>query len=187
MIPLGLNFISFLDNGGNLMFAGFTPTRYFAGNSTYPFKFSDIYFINRYFKVDSVNRRVGSFMYRAYPDAGDYDTLYVDPLKWMEEEYPGEIYNIEVFTPAEGGQSIYRFDSHYPPTSGLGAMQGKTVGLEYMGGANKTIMLSFPLWYLDTADARGLMKYVVTEKFNYPIGIEENKKSVRDHTESKLS
>jgi hypothetical protein len=50
-------------------------------------------------------------------------------------------------------------------------MQGKTVGLEYMGEENRTILLSFPLWYLDTSDARNLMKYVMTEKFTHPTGI----------------
>jgi hypothetical protein len=89
----------------------------------------------------------------------------------MVSSFPGEIYNIEVFSPATGGKVIYRFDSHYPPGSSLGAMQDKAVGLEYMGDDFKTILLSFPLYYLDTADARKLMKYVMNEKFTHPVGI----------------
>jgi hypothetical protein len=50
-------------------------------------------------------------------------------------------------------------------------MQDKAVGLEYMGDDFKTILLSFPLYYLDTADARKLMKYVMKEKFTHPVGI----------------
>jgi hypothetical protein len=66
---------------------------------------------------------------------------------------------------------IYRFDSHYPAGSSQGFMQDKPVGLEYMGDDFKTILLSFPLYYMDTADARKLMKYVMTEKFTHPVGI----------------
>jgi hypothetical protein len=40
-----------------------------------------------------------------------------------------------------------------------------------MGSGFKTILLGFPLYYLDTADARQLMKYVMTEKFTHPVGI----------------
>jgi hypothetical protein len=53
----------------------------------------------------------------------------------------------------------------------LGASQGKTVGIEYMGDDFRTILLSFPLWYLDTSDARNLMKFVMREKFNHPTGV----------------
>ncbi len=50
-------------------------------------------------------------------------------------------------------------------------MKNRPVGLEYMGNDHKSILLSFPLYYLDTADARGFMHYVVTEKFSYPLGV----------------
>jgi hypothetical protein len=89
----------------------------------------------------------------------------------MISNYPGEIYSIEVYSPTAEGRIIYRFDSHYPPGSAQGAMQDKAVGIEYMGNDFKTILLSFPLYYLDTADARNLMKYVMTEKFTHPVGI----------------
>jgi hypothetical protein len=92
----------------------------------------------------------------------------------MISNYPGELYNIEVYTPTSEGKVIYRFDSHYPPGSPLGGMQDKAVGLEYMGSDFKTILLGFPLYYLDTADARKLMKYVMTEKFTHPVGIAPN-------------
>jgi len=170
---LGRNIITFFANGGNMMFSGFTPTRYLAGNTGYPAHFDSAYFINQYFKVDSVNRKINSFMYRAYPDENGYDTLNVDTLKSMAPGYPGELYNIEVFTPDTDGNIIYRFDSHYSPTTSQGAMQGKAVGLEYMGTDFKTILLSFPLYYLDTTDARNLLRYIMTYKFSHPTGMPE--------------
>jgi len=170
---LGQKLVSFFSNGGNMMFSGFTPSRYFAQNSAYPNKFDTNYFINRYFKVDSVNRKINSFMYRAYPVAADYDTLNVDPVKWMEPTYPGEIYNIEVVTPGQDAMVIYRFDSHYQSNTPLGMMQDKAVGLEYLGDDFRTILLSFPLYYMDTLDARKLMKTVMKYKFTHPVGIAE--------------
>lgn len=165
---LAFSMSTFFENGGNMFFSGFTPTKYLARNSHYPQKFTEQFFINRYFKVDSVNRKINSFMYQSYPEEAGYDTLHVDPGKWMEKTLPGELYNIEVFTPAPGGKIIYRFDSHYDSTSTMGAMQGKAVGLEYMGNDFKTILLSFPLYYLDTTDAKNLMKYVMKNKFSHP-------------------
>jgi len=168
---LAQKFYSFFENGGNMMMAGFLPTRFFYGNLPNNFCFPEDTFIYQYFKIDSVYKKLNSLMYRAYPDHGGYDTLRVDPGKWMDKNLPGEIYYIEVFTAAPGGTPILRFDSHYPPGNPLGAMQGKVVGVENMGDDFRTILLSFPLWYLDTTDARNLMKYVMREKFTHPVGI----------------
>jgi hypothetical protein len=173
---LGMKLLSFFENGGNMMFCGFTPSRYLAHNSAYPTKFDTSYFINRYFKVDSVNRKINSFMFRANPVGAGYDTLNVDSTKYMEPTFPGELYNIEVFTPAAGAEIIYRFDSHYPPNTSQGIMKGKAVGIEYLGDDFKTIMISFPLYYIDTLDARKLMKTVLKYKFTFPVGIPEGSK-----------
>ncbi|MEI6454852.1 MAG: M20/M25/M40 family metallo-hydrolase [bacterium] len=173
---LGLKLLSFFENGGNMMFCGFTPSRYLAHNSAYPTQFDTNYFINRYFKVDSVNRKINSFMFRANPVGSNYDTLNVDSTKYMEPTFPGELYNIEVFTPAAGAGVIYRFDSRYPPNSSQGIMNGKAVGIEYLGEDFKTILISFPLYYIDTLDARRLMETVLKYKFTKPVGIPESSK-----------
>jgi len=166
---LALKWITFFANGGNMMFSGFTPSRYFAHNSAYPTKFDTNFFIRKYFKVDSVDRKINNFMYRAYPVASNYDTLNVDTMKWMEPSYPGEIYNVEVVTPGKGAGVIYRFDSRNPSS----IMRDKAVGLEYLGDDFKTILLSFPLYYMDTLDARKLMTMVMKYKFSHPVGIAE--------------
>jgi hypothetical protein len=131
-------------------------------------------FIREFFKIDSVDRKINSFMFRANPVGSAYDTLNVDSTKYMEPTFPGELYNIEVFAPAPGAEVIYRFDSRYPPNSSQGKMKGRPVGIEYLGEEFKTIMLSFPLYYLDTLDARNLMKTVLKYKFTKPVGIPES-------------
>ena len=168
---LGFNLVVFFANGGNILASGFLPGRYWGSNSVYPFHFPDYYFISKYFKIDSVDRQINSFMYRAYPVADDYDTLRVDSLKSLIPEYPGELLNIEVFAPTSEGRVIYRFDSHYYSGTNQGKMQDRPVGIEYMGEDFKTILLSFPLYYMDTMDARHFLAYVLKYKFGNPTGI----------------
>ncbi|MBE0648945.1 MAG: M20/M25/M40 family metallo-hydrolase [Bacteroidales bacterium] len=168
---LGFNLYSFFQNGGNMFVSGFIPTKFWANNTHYPFKFPEEYFISRIFKIDSVDKQINSFMYKAYPSAEEYDTLHVDQGKSLTPEFPGELFNIEVFSPTAEGSVIYRFDSRWDPASSQGRMQNRPVAIEYMGDDFKTIFMSFPLYYLDTADARNLMQYIMKYKFNDPTGI----------------
>ncbi|MDP1623437.1 MAG: M20/M25/M40 family metallo-hydrolase [Bacteroidales bacterium] len=162
---------TFFANHGNMMFAGFSFSRFILGSIGFPMKFPENSLIRKYFRADSVSKKISSYMYRAYPDEAGYDTLWVDPAKSMKPGYPGELNNIEVFTPASGGDPVYRFDSKYGPGTVQGAQQGKIVGLEYMGDDYKTILLSFPLYYMDTADANRLMSFVINNKFGIPAGL----------------
>jgi hypothetical protein len=169
--PTAIRLISYFANGGNVMMAGFLPSDMLAHNGSYPMTFGSNYFITAYFKIFGVDREMISLMYQAYPDMAGYDTLRVDSLKQMSPNFPGELYNIETLTPAAEAAVTFRFDSRYDSTTNYGASQGRAVGIEYMGNDYKTIVLSFPLYYLDRADARKLMKYVMTEKFSHPTGI----------------
>ncbi|MEI6435302.1 MAG: M20/M25/M40 family metallo-hydrolase [Bacteroidota bacterium] len=166
---------SFFANHGNMMFAGFSFTRFMLGSIGFPLKIPENSILSHYFRVDSSDKKISSYMYRAYPDEERYDTLRVDPGKSMKTGYPGELYNIEVFAPASGGKPIYRFDSKYDPATPKGSQQDKIVGLEYMGDDFKTILLSFPLYYIDTSDARSLMKIVIRDKFGNPLAVPESK------------
>jgi len=168
---LWINLYSFFMNGGNMFVSGFLPSHYWANNSNYPNHFPESNFISRIFKIDSVDRQITSFMYQAYPSADDYDTLRVDPAKYLTPEYPGELFNLEVYAPTTEGTVIYRFDSQYDPSTNQGKMQNRPVGIEYIGDDFKTIFMSFPLYYIDTVDAQNLLKYIMTYKFGHPTGI----------------
>jgi hypothetical protein len=159
------NLQSFFENNGNMMFAGFSFSRFINGSIGFPYKHPESSIGRTYFKVDSTHKAISSYMYQAYPDEDGYDTLRLDPAKAMKAGYPGELNNIEVFIPGSGGNPIYRFDSRYDPGTPQGSQQDKIVGVEYLGDDFKTILLSFPLYYLDTSDARALMKQVIRKKF----------------------
>lgn len=159
-------------NGGNLLFAGFTPAKFWMSPAvSYPSEVPEQSLFYDLFKVDSIDKKFQCLMFRANAVLPDYDTLNVDSLKYMDDSHPGELYNVDVFTPSPAANIIYRLDTHFDSTSAMGKMKHRPVGLEYMGSDHKSILLSFPLYYLDTADARNFMQYVMREKFTHPVGI----------------
>ena len=161
----------FIANGGNVLFAGFNPMKFWTNGTTYPVKLSDSSLFHQLFKADSVDRKAQCLMFRANAVATGYDTLNVDIQKYSDKNYPGQIFNVEVFSPGPEARVIYRLDSKYDSTSSLGKMKHHPLGLEYMGAGFKSILLSFPLYYLDTNDARKFLHFVMTEKFIYGAGI----------------
>ncbi|MEI7727530.1 MAG: M20/M25/M40 family metallo-hydrolase [Bacteroidota bacterium] len=166
------NFSIFFGNGGNMLFNGFLPSLYFDLNNSYPSQLPNESFLSSYFKVDSVNHKINSIMNKAKPANPGYDTLQVDPYKILDPAYPGELFHIEVFTPEPTANTIYRFNSRFPPSTSQGMMNNKPVGLEYIGSDYKSILLSFPLYYIDTTNARKFLRYVLKYKFNHPMGID---------------
>lgn len=165
---------NFFLNGGNMLVSAFNPCRLLENVTTYPMYYPPGSLLHEVFKVDSTRRVLNSLMFQAYPDEGGYDTLRVDSEKYTHPNFPGQIYNIDVFVPAPEASVIYRFDSYYSSSIPMGAQQDKPIGLEYMGDDFKTILLSFPLYYMDTADAAEFIHYVMEEKFNMIIGVPED-------------
>ncbi len=165
---------AFKENGGNLLFSGFSPSRFWMyGSITYPLYVPEMTIFHELFKVDTVDRKLQSMLCGANSVSSGYNSLHLDSLKYMDKNYPGQLYNIDVFAPSGEANVIYRFDTRYDSTTSFGKMKHRPVGLEYMGTDFKSILLSFPLYYLDTADAREFMKFVVTKKFSYAVGIHQ--------------
>jgi hypothetical protein len=165
------DFMDYTASGGNLLYAGFNPKQFWMNNNTYPAVMTDTTLFHQLFKVSSVDRKVNSVMNRANAVKTGYDTLNVDSLKWTLANFPGQINNVEVYTADSGAEVIYRFDSKYDSSTTLGRMKNRPVGIEYMGSDFKSILLSFPLYYMDTTDARKFLHYVMKEKFTHPAGI----------------
>jgi hypothetical protein len=161
----------FISQGGNILFTGFHPMKYWMNLPTYPVKIPETSFYRQLFKVDSAECVAQCMMYRANTSKPDYDTMNVDTQKNLSVNFPGQVYNLEILNPAPNADIIYRLDSKYDTTSNFGRMKNHPVGLEYMGADYKSILLSFPLYYIDTNDARAFLHYVMTKKFNSQTGI----------------
>lgn len=165
---------AFAANGGNLFYAGFSPARYWLDkNLPVPFKVPENTLLRDLFHVDSVDRKAQSMMCGSYGISPGYPDLRVDPHKFMDKKYPGEIYMVDVFSADPIASLIYRFDSKHDSMNVLGKMKHRPTGLEFMGSGSKSILLGFPLYYLDTADAKQLISYVMREKFVHPVGIKD--------------
>jgi hypothetical protein len=171
MRPSYPDMINYFQNGGHMMVSAFNPCKLIENVTTYPLIYPEGCLMYDYFKIDSIDRNITSMMFQAYPVSSEYDTLRIDPDKSTTQAYPGQIHNIDIFLPTPDGQLIYRFDSYYPPDSPLGKSQDYPVGIEYMGEDFKTLLLSFPLYYLDTMDAKEFIRFVMFEKFDIPTGI----------------
>jgi hypothetical protein len=100
----------------------------------------------------------------------DYDSLRIDSAK-CPAQLQGHVKNVECIFPADDGSIIYRFDSGFDTSSTQGSMKGKPVGVEYLGDDYKVIVLSIPLYYLDSLDAKNLAELVINEKFRSHVGI----------------
>ncbi|HNY02423.1 MAG TPA: T9SS type A sorting domain-containing protein, partial [Bacteroidales bacterium] len=164
--------MAFTENGGNLLFAGFNPGKFWIGSQVpYPLDVPEDIYFHGCFKIDSIDKKVQSMLCGANAAAEGYEALSIDSSKCMDKNFPGQIYNIEVYTPDDPGTVIYRFDSRYDSVTSYGKMKHRPVGIEYMGTDHKSILLSFPLWYLDTADAHRFVHFVMNRKFRTHTGL----------------
>lgn len=161
----------FFGNGGNILLTAFLPSLLMDGLTENFNRLPEGSVLRSFFKADSVIRKPPGLFYRALPAVPGYDTLNVDPERVFVPGLPGELQNIETYAPDPGGNTIYRYDSHYNTASPQGALKGKPVGLEYIGTDYRTILLSFPLFYMDTSEARSFIHHVIRNKFTHSLSV----------------
>ncbi len=162
----------YIRDGGKLFLDGFMPSYMIMGNTKSNKTFSPNDTIYQYFKISKVERKPQALLNGAFPVGSGYDSLRVDPEKCIPQ-VPGHLMNVESFYPAPDASLIYRWCTAYDSTSAKGQMKNKPVGIEYLGNDFKVIILSVPVYYLDSADARKLVELVVREKFKNTVGITE--------------
>ncbi len=163
---------TYLKNQGNLLLACPQPSALIASNSEYNKIFSQADEIYALFKIKEVHRKLNALFCGAYPVAAGYDSITVDPLKSLPN-HPLHIKNIETLEPAQAGEVIYRFDSKFDTSTSLGMMKGKPVGIEYLGQDYKVVVLSFPLYSMDSIQAKNLVEFIITKKFPASTGVDD--------------
>lgn len=168
-------FGDFFRCGGNMLLTAFLPSLLMDEITDQKTELRETSILHSFFKADSSIRKASGLFYMARPVTQGFDTLRVDPDKEYTPGLPGQLQNIEVYAPGNEGSIIYRYDSHYAPPSPLGALKDKPVGLDYMGSDYKTILLSFPLFFIDTSQARAFIQDVWKNKFTHPTAMEELK------------
>ncbi len=167
----------FLDLGGNILFSLYFPGNLLGGVNQYPSEFVDGDFIYDYLMVDQVYRNSTARFDAAEPLTDSYPLISVDAEKAPEGlEY--HIINIESIRPRIPGIAIYAYSSSFPEGTPGAVMNDLPVGVEYIGDDYKSILLSFPLYYMEEDDARDLINYIMDEKFNETTGVEDEQELI---------
>ncbi len=161
----------YLEYGGNLLYTGYVPSKAFEGNVVYPADYSSGDFIYDYLKIQHVDHKFGSRFSGAISD-NNYPTIYVDSLK-TDSSINYHLRRIESLIPTSEANEIYRYQTYYDTSTAQGSMKNEPVGVEYIGDDYKAITLSFPLYYMNIDQAKALIEYIMIEKFNEVVAIED--------------
>jgi len=168
-----LDITTYLRSGGQLFIDGFQPTFMVTGNVALNRTFLAADTLNRFYKIAKVMRSQPAMLNGATACENGYDSIRIDTVKCPD--FPkGHINNLECFEPVPEAKVIYRFKTTYDSTTLFGKMKGKPVGFEYLGNDYKLILLSVPLYYIDTLDARNLATLVVSRKFISHTGVADD-------------
>ena len=162
----------YLDYGGNFIYTGFLPSEAFAGNILYPADFNAGDFIFDYLKINHVEHTFGSRFVGAIPVFTGYEEVYTDSVK-TSSTTNYHLPKIEGISAGPGGHEIYLYDTYFDTSTSQGNMKHEPVGVEYIGDDYKVITLSFPLYYMNIDQAKALIEYIMIQKFNEVVAIED--------------
>jgi hypothetical protein len=163
----------YLDFGGNFMYTGYRPSKAFEKIVGLNGTFSSGKFIFDYLKIQETKSTVFALFNQAISIESGYSNIFVDSMKTLSSnDY--HLKNIEMIKSSNEGTNIYSYGTNYDSTSQQGSLKGKPVGVEYIGNDFKTITLSFPLYYMNKEQAKSIMQYILTAKFDEVMPVEDN-------------
>jgi hypothetical protein len=154
-MPLALK--AYVLGGGKLLLMGRKLT-----TAWYPYWYqfiADIFGVNSLLEINTEPNFSGASGMQGFPSVG------VDNQKLaFENETLGMI---ERFPNTPTNQIIYTYNSSPLDTS----MEGDAIGLRAVDSTIKAYYMSFPLYYLDSANARSFLTYVLNDFGEYPLGV----------------
>ncbi len=164
--------LAYVRDGGQLFLSGFQPTWMLNKNIKFDKNFAAADTLFDFYKITSVERTPQACLNGARPEITGYPLLSVDPEKCMGQ-LPGHLMNLESVKPAPGASVVYSWMTGFDSLTNQGKMKGKPVGIEYLGNDCKLVLISFPLYYMDTAAARELVEFVANQKFVMHTGTQD--------------
>lgn len=155
----------YLDYGGNFIYVGYRPSRALQNNTSAAAKYKEGMFIYDYLKIDSSLTILNSRFIGAIPYNSDYNPIFVDSSKTSpSDDY--HLRSIEAIFPSVEGTAVYKFETYFDTTINQGKLKGRPVGVEYIGADHKSVVLSFPLYYMNFDQAKTLIENILINKFN---------------------
>ena len=166
----------YLQLGGNALFTVFQPAKMFENNAALHHTWGEGSFLHDMLKIDSTRYKSSAVFIGSLPLVSGYTMLQVDTTKTFPT-YNYHLPYIEALYPSAEGTAVYSFDTDYDSLTANGSMKGMPVGVEYRGDYN-TVLLSFPLYYMDSIQAKAVMQHILVDVFGEPAFIaEENQES----------
>ncbi|RKX70714.1 hypothetical protein DRP43_03120 [candidate division TA06 bacterium] len=173
------DFKTYLDLGGNMLFAGWKLISNLLYSNTYPYDFDDTSFIYNYLKISHaglsgfIDKLAGEIGQNSYPDVS-VDTLKIPIVTWGNT-----LRNIESITPVSGVESIYTIDME----NNTSPFEGEICGIRYLGSDYNMVYLGFPLYFMEESDIKILIDSVMND-FGEEQGIKDifNKKLLPKET-----
>jgi hypothetical protein len=164
--------IKYLNFGGNFLYTGYRPSKAFEKVVGLNGTFGNGDFIFDYLKIEETKGNVFALFNEAKSLTAGYNNIFVDSLKTLaSDEF--HLKNIEMVKSSNEGTEIFSFGTNFDSTSQQGFLKGKPVGVEYIGNDFKTITLSFPLYYMNKDQAKSLIEYILTNKFDEVMPVDE--------------
>jgi len=165
--------IKYLNFGGNFLYTGYKPSKAFENIVGLTGNFSSGDFIFDYLKIEESKGTIFALFNQAKKNVTGYINIFVDSLKTLSsDEY--HLKSIEMIKASNEGTNIYSYETNFDSTSQQGFLKGKPVGVEYIGNDFKTITVSFPLYYMNIDQARTLIEYILTNKFDEVMPVDES-------------
>jgi len=162
----------YLDFGGSILFTVYRPSKAFEQIFGYQGSYGPGDFIYDYLKIDESQGSAYALFNGAIGIESGYSNIYVDSAKTLaSNQY--HLKTIENIEPSSAGTAIFIYETMFDSTSTQGSLKGKPVGVEYIGTDYKTVTLSFPLYYMNKYQARTLIEYILTNKFDEVMPVDE--------------
>jgi hypothetical protein len=163
---------SYMEYGGNFCYLGYKPSRAFYGsNIVYPLQLQPGTFLYDMLKIRDLKFTIFARFYGGIPEQTGYNYISVDSAK-TQPVYFYHLANIESIGASPEGANIYSYDTKYDTTTAQAAMRGMPVGVEYIGTDYKAVTLSFPIYYMQEPQAKQLLDFILTDKFNEITAVE---------------
>ncbi len=153
--PDTTHLMKYLDSGGNLLMGGWILLSAFQENGVV---FQPGSFFHDYLKVRSfVTTQAGDRDFIGARAVGrDYSDVAIDAGKVLT----GALFTLDVFdSQPVNGREIYTYVSSDSTGS---EFHGMGMGLEYLGDDFGVVVVNFPVYYMDSLDAAGMMDAVLT-------------------------
>lgn len=163
----------YLDYGGKFLYDGYRPGLALQNNMQANAKYQSGMFIYDYFKIDSSSNVINSRFVGALPINQTLNPVFIDSSK-TNPAFNFHLASIEAIFPNNEGNSIYLFETHFDTTTNQGRLRGRPVGVEYLGTDYKTVVLSFPLYYMNLDQAKALIEDILISKFDEVTGTGED-------------